>query len=135
MYINDGMFVWDGDKAIPLDYSIDFNGSIPNEFIVSKDDFSPSYWRGVIKHNNFYYPSEEIRNFISASIKNINSKWTGYFYFDDEIYDVIFISDFYMKKNDVIKIINDMSKPHELISYSEDENQEMGGNLVIVREY
>lgn len=67
-YRNDPLFMWNGEKAVLLCTDIDDYGLVPNEFIVSKDEFSPNYWENVISHNNYYWPSIEYRKDICNSL-------------------------------------------------------------------
>ncbi len=53
-YRNDGKYIYDGKKAIPLDTDIDEYGCIPKEFKVL-DKFPPRYWEKEITHNMFIW--------------------------------------------------------------------------------
>ncbi len=61
-YRNDWTYLWNGEKAIPLDYSIDEYGSVPRTFKVTDTDFSPDWWTETIAHNSIFWLSDEIKN-------------------------------------------------------------------------
>ena len=120
LYANDGKFVWNGHNVVILDYSLDKNGSIPKEFIVSENEFSPEYWRGIINYSNYYYPSKKIRKEV---FNNFFEK-ESYFIFNGEKYKV-FTN---LNKEKIL----DMNIPFELISHINDENDEYGENISII---
>lgn len=55
-YRNTGVSIWNGEKVIPLDYSIDEYGSVPQEFKITDSEFSFTYWLDVIAHNSIIWP-------------------------------------------------------------------------------
>lgn len=55
-YRNDFTYIWNGEKVIELDYTIDDYGSVPPEFVVTDTEFSPDYWIHAIAHNGIFHP-------------------------------------------------------------------------------
>lgn len=98
-YRNDGVLIWDGNEALWLDYEIDEYGSVPKQFIIGPDTFTPDYWSSTICHNNIYWPCEKYRQEVSESLvfdKEISDEehWHGVFTHDDKIY-IVFVDDEY----------------------------------------
>lgn len=88
---NEGVFVWNGQRVVDLDFSIDEYGSIPSDFRVSDTEFSPAYWRQTIRFNGYFHLSPEIlRRFqfkavvkeedvvIYATVQIGKEVWTAY---------------------------------------------------------
>nr|QBK91615.1 MAG: F-box-like family protein [Pithovirus LCPAC302] len=88
-YRNDGKFMWDGNKAVILDYDIDEYGSVSSEF--SFPEFRPDYFINSIDHNNLFRLSPEkmeelVTNFnVETQQSYITDKYNVYtVYIDDE---------------------------------------------------
>lgn len=93
-YRNDGKYIWNDTKAIPLDNKIDEYGSVPKEFIVSPDEFNPDDWIDTICHNTYYWPCVKYRKEVSESLKlglenSDEDFWYGTFKHKGENYLVI----------------------------------------------
>lgn len=59
-YRNDWTFIWDGEKAINLEYDIDDYGYVPREFVVG-NEFQPDHWTTTIAHNGIFHLSNETK--------------------------------------------------------------------------
>jgi hypothetical protein len=59
-YRNDGCFIFDGSKVIPLDNSIDDYGAVPPSIQVSDTEFSITHWRDVVGHNCIFWLAQPI---------------------------------------------------------------------------
>jgi hypothetical protein len=84
-YRNDGKLIWNGEKALFLETSIDEYGAVPKEFIVYEEEFSPDYWSSNITHNNYYWPSLNYREQVCLSLVfdselTDEEMWHGKFY-------------------------------------------------------
>ncbi len=53
-YRNEGKYIFDGERVIPLDSSRDEYGAVPSQFKVI-DEFPTRYWVGVIEHNGIVH--------------------------------------------------------------------------------
>ncbi len=61
-YRNEGTYIFDGLRVINLQGFPDEYGTLPKTFEVSEvSTFHPRYWQNVIAHNNYWWPSENIR--------------------------------------------------------------------------
>ena len=60
-YRNEWTYLWDGEKAIELDYSIDEYGALPHTFKVTDTEFSPDWWTDTIAHNSIFWLSDKIK--------------------------------------------------------------------------
>ena len=76
-YRNNGVYLWDGEKAVKLADKIDDYGHIPSTYIVSDEEFSPFYWIDQIDHNSIYYPCEAYRESVIST-------------YDDDVYEGYF---------------------------------------------
>jgi hypothetical protein len=56
-YRNDGKFIWDGEKAIPLDYNLDDYGHVPRS--MQFPEFPPDHFVDSISHNRIFHLSQE----------------------------------------------------------------------------
>ena len=54
-YRNGGKLVWDGEKLINLEYSVDDYGAAPKSLPVGASGFSATHWEEVIVHNAYVY--------------------------------------------------------------------------------
>lgn len=107
---NYGTLVWDGEKAIQLVYSNEYEyGIIPEEFVVDDNHFSLDYWYDELdRHNNVYHPCKKYRNEIVNSLKySKNShRYSGYFMYKGEKHKVyIAFKNGGISKDDVINYI------------------------------
>jgi len=59
VYRNDGVWIWDGNKIIELDNSIDDYGGVPRLFKVGKD-YKPNHWINIIEHNTIIWLEDEL---------------------------------------------------------------------------
>ena len=59
-YRNEGLYIWDGEKAVELDDMIDEYGALPRSFMVSDKEFSPHYWVQGMAHNGIFWLAPEI---------------------------------------------------------------------------
>lgn len=61
-YRNDGCFIFDGDKVIPLgsEANIDDYGYVPSSIQVSDTEFSITHWRDVVGHNCIFWLAQPI---------------------------------------------------------------------------
>jgi len=60
-YRNDGVQIWDGEKAIELEDDPDDYGTLPRCFEIDGiNEFTPDYWHGHIDHNAFVWFSEDL---------------------------------------------------------------------------
>lgn len=81
-YRNEGKFLWDGSKAVNLDYTIDDYGSVTTEFAFP--EFRPDYFLESIKHNEIVRLSpdkvkEAITNFnVEEQTSYITDKYNKY---------------------------------------------------------
>lgn len=92
-YKNDGILIWDGQKALFLDGSIDKYGNIPDNFIVDDENFHPYYWKYIDLKTNIYWPCKKYREQVANSLKfdsNLSDRdlWHGTFTQNDIIYYV-----------------------------------------------
>ena len=135
-YRNDGLFIWNGEKVIELDFSIDEYGSVPPEFIITYTEFSVDWWRGIIKHNGYIWPSKEIRKKFADAVLSYNPQklldnlqFGQYlvlneveFNLDDNHY-LLILSDVDDEKNppkeEIMKILLNESVPLELVQSAE----------------
>lgn len=60
-YRNDWTYVWDGEKVLELDSSIDEYGAVPKSLVVTDTEFTPTWWSGTIAHNGIFWLSEDIK--------------------------------------------------------------------------
>ena len=58
-YRNEGVWIWDGNKIINLDDSIDDYGSVPSLFKVG-NEFKPNHWIDIIDHNSIIWLEDEL---------------------------------------------------------------------------
>ncbi len=61
-YRNDWTYMWDGEKAVPLDHILDEYGTVPPTFKVTDTEFSPDWWINTITHNGIFWLSDEIKS-------------------------------------------------------------------------
>ena len=59
-YRNDGCFIFDGDKVIPLDTEFDDYGHLPSSIQVSDTEFSITHWQDVVGHNCIFWLAQPI---------------------------------------------------------------------------
>jgi len=59
VYRNEGVWIWDGKKIIPLDTELDEYGGLPSEFKVGKE-FAPDHWIKIIEHNTIIWLEDEL---------------------------------------------------------------------------
>lgn len=59
-YRNDGCFIFDGDKVIPLDTEFDNYGHLPSSIQVSDTEFSIIHWRDIVGHNCIFWLAQPI---------------------------------------------------------------------------
>ena len=57
-YRSNGVYMFDGEKVIGLNYDFDDYGSPSKEFLVFKE-FSPDYWNYELNVNNIYHPNNK----------------------------------------------------------------------------
>lgn len=77
-YRNEGSYVWDGEKIVPLDdETISDQGTIPREFQVTKDEFYPGYWKDALDQGggNFWL-SPDLQDSIRFT-KVDKNEWHG----------------------------------------------------------
>lgn len=61
-YRNDGLYMWNGSKAIPLYTEYDMYGSVPPEIEIADGlPFTPYSWIRLVDHNEVVWFSQEIR--------------------------------------------------------------------------
>ena len=58
---NDGLFIYDGSKVLPLDTEHDEYGHLPSTFKV--EEFYPQYWSEIITHNQIVWFNPRIHNY------------------------------------------------------------------------
>lgn len=103
-YRNSDKYMWDGEKAVILDYEDDEYGSVPKEF--SFPEFRPDYFAKSVVHNNIVRLTKEkveeaIRNFdIQTQTSYITDRYNKYtiVILDSEIkYSRIFLKKDYLE--------------------------------------
>ena len=85
-YRNEGLYIWDGKKAVELDDTIDEYGALPRSFMVSDTEFNPHYWVQGMAHNGIFWLAPEIlqrmsfakdsHGTISSSVRIGDKTWT-----------------------------------------------------------
>lgn len=97
-YINDGKYVWNGTKVVPLCFRIDDYGSIPSSFLVgTRSHYKPNHWEDVIANNGYFYPTITLRTQVVTSLKfygpdeGVGNELRGSFTYLGETYDVIIV--------------------------------------------
>lgn len=85
-YRNEGVWIWDGKKIIPLDTDIDDYGSVPTEFKVGKE-FAPDHWSKIIEHNCLIHLEDEL--FDQIEFYKENNKIYGKVKIFDKEYKIV----------------------------------------------
>ena len=121
---NDGKFMWDGEKLVHLDYSLDEYGSVPAEF--SFPEFRPSYFVNSISHNNIIRLSPDK----NAELKTNFNPITKSSYITDKYhrYPVLFkvVNEEDINVNEIINypdIILSMDEDQIILSYYQIDNK------------
>jgi hypothetical protein len=65
---NEGLFIWDGKKVMPLERDLDMYGHVPSCFKVTDTEFSPDYWFNTIQHNGIFHLPTRILKWFKFSI-------------------------------------------------------------------
>lgn len=79
-YRNDGKYIYDGTKLLPLDTDYDDYGQLPLEFKVPTE-FPPRYWSEYIDHNVFVpVDFERFRDEMIAHVVYRKNYWRTHFY-------------------------------------------------------
>lgn len=68
MYRNDFKYVWDGSKLVALSHQLDDYGHIPEDFVVTHNDFTPDWWKDVIDHNGIFHLDRSIQDTMKFQI-------------------------------------------------------------------
>ena len=84
-YRNEGLFIFNGRKIIPLDISIDEYGHIPEEF--SYPEFPVDYWSDIVTHNTIVPVDLKSFKFTEDDVHIFSLKPTYY----DEVFEVPFV--------------------------------------------
>ena len=76
-YRNEGSYVWDGNKIVHLDQeTITDQGSIPREFVVTKNEFYPGQWMDALDQGGHcFWLSQELQESIQFTKKG--KQWVG----------------------------------------------------------
>jgi hypothetical protein len=70
----DNVFIWDGEEAIMMDYSIEMTGNIPYRFKINDTEFSPVWWKGVITEWNAVWLDEDIRKRAAKALERTDKR-------------------------------------------------------------
>ena len=140
-YRNEGMYIWNGEKVVPLYYEIDDYGSVPPTFTIG-DGFLVDHWHNILPRNTFVWV--DINRYKDQLINNLTHSGTYYdtdmgrFYIDIHSHSPT------MGMNDLMDVINgctstlslkynyDSPDPHRMIyEYTiEDELHKIFGESV-----
>jgi hypothetical protein len=81
-----GVFIWD-NGIVPLDYSVDPNGGLPRNFLISDTEFSPSYWSFAIDFEYVWFaPEIRQRIFTNLIYNEKEGEWQSYFLLGNKRY-------------------------------------------------
>lgn len=123
-YRNSGVTIFDGNKIIPLDYTIDDYGSLPSIFHVIENDVPITYWQdtatehGIVHNNIVWFNHKLVLNQCGTNITYgpLPDKYAIYtwFQYNSQIYYIVLDTtdnmddlkpskiDYYRKKLDYI---------------------------------
>jgi hypothetical protein len=74
-YRNDGKFIYDGERIVPLAFDADEYGHLPPAFLAITE-FEPMHWHSLICHNSYVY----------ADFGQLEIRWNDYCYHADGTY-------------------------------------------------
>lgn len=115
---NNGVYIFDGLNIIELDYKIQYNGFLPDEFTVINDNVPINYWyRGIKNYHDLWFDHKPVKKQCIDNIKHINIDNVDYvltsFNYNDVNYSLVDYcknEDVNIKLNKFLILINSNNK-------------------------
>ena len=66
---NEGVYLWNSKKVIPLDRHVDIHGTVPREFSIGRE-FPAEHWKNCLDHTPIVYLDDDIYHQIELFYKD-----------------------------------------------------------------